>query len=273
MEPARRSPGVTDAQGNDTIYMSVIDKDGNIVSLIQSNYSGFGSGLVPPGDRLHAAESRRPVLAREGPAEHARAAQASAAHDHPGVHGEGRPEDRLRHHGRLEPGTGARAVRLEHRRLRHDDPAGARGRALHEGQLRRLRRADRVARAGERPRRAEGARSRRAAGAVRAPARSATARRSCSAPAASISARQSRGTTAPRFRRRRRCSVRRNSPTKTIRRKTQKTQRDDPRKTQRTRATIREDAEDTETQAVGDTDRQRPLQVASSKFRNAARRR
>jgi gamma-glutamyltranspeptidase/glutathione hydrolase len=42
-------PGITDAQGNDTIYMSVIDKDGNIVSLIQSNYNGFGSGLVPPG--------------------------------------------------------------------------------------------------------------------------------------------------------------------------------------------------------------------------------
>ncbi len=41
--------GVTDAQGSDTIYMSVIDKDGNIVSLIQSNYSGFGSGMVPPG--------------------------------------------------------------------------------------------------------------------------------------------------------------------------------------------------------------------------------
>ena len=44
-----RLPGVTDAQGHDTIYMSVVDKDGNIVSLIQSNYSGFGSGLVPPG--------------------------------------------------------------------------------------------------------------------------------------------------------------------------------------------------------------------------------
>jgi gamma-glutamyltranspeptidase/glutathione hydrolase len=44
-----RLDGVTNAQGHDTIYMSVIDKDGNIVSLIQSNYSGFGSGLVPPG--------------------------------------------------------------------------------------------------------------------------------------------------------------------------------------------------------------------------------
>jgi gamma-glutamyltranspeptidase / glutathione hydrolase len=48
VEPAKLS-GVTDSQGSDTIYMSVIDKDGNIVSLIQSNYSGFGSGLVPPG--------------------------------------------------------------------------------------------------------------------------------------------------------------------------------------------------------------------------------
>jgi gamma-glutamyltranspeptidase/glutathione hydrolase len=48
VEPAKLA-GVTDAEGSDTIYMSVIDKDGNIVSLIQSNYSGFGSGLVPPG--------------------------------------------------------------------------------------------------------------------------------------------------------------------------------------------------------------------------------
>ncbi len=40
---------ITDAEGGDTIYMSAIDKDGNIVSLIQSNYSGFGSGLVPKG--------------------------------------------------------------------------------------------------------------------------------------------------------------------------------------------------------------------------------
>ena len=45
-EPSQLA-GVTSSKGNDTIYMSVIDKDGNIVSLIQSNYSGFGSGVVP----------------------------------------------------------------------------------------------------------------------------------------------------------------------------------------------------------------------------------
>jgi len=33
--------------GNDTIYMTVADKDGMMVSLIQSNYRGMGSGLVP----------------------------------------------------------------------------------------------------------------------------------------------------------------------------------------------------------------------------------
>jgi gamma-glutamyltranspeptidase / glutathione hydrolase len=41
--------GVTNRAGGDTIYLSVIDRDGNIVSLIQSIYHGFGSGLVPPG--------------------------------------------------------------------------------------------------------------------------------------------------------------------------------------------------------------------------------
>ena len=33
----------------ETIYMCVADKEGNMVSLIQSNYRGMGSGMVPPG--------------------------------------------------------------------------------------------------------------------------------------------------------------------------------------------------------------------------------
>jgi gamma-glutamyltranspeptidase/glutathione hydrolase len=35
--------------GSDTTYLSVVDRDGNMVSLIQSNYSLFGSGIVAPG--------------------------------------------------------------------------------------------------------------------------------------------------------------------------------------------------------------------------------
>lgn len=35
-------------QGN-TIYLTTADKDGNMVSLIQSNYRGMGSGMIPTG--------------------------------------------------------------------------------------------------------------------------------------------------------------------------------------------------------------------------------
>ena len=35
--------------GGDTIYLTAADKFGNMVSLIQSNYRGMGSGMVPPG--------------------------------------------------------------------------------------------------------------------------------------------------------------------------------------------------------------------------------
>jgi len=36
-------------QQGDTIYLTVADRDRNMVSLIQSNFMGFGSGLVPDG--------------------------------------------------------------------------------------------------------------------------------------------------------------------------------------------------------------------------------
>jgi len=35
--------------GNDTTFLTVVDRDGNMVSLIQSNFSEFGSGIVAPG--------------------------------------------------------------------------------------------------------------------------------------------------------------------------------------------------------------------------------
>jgi len=48
-----RKAALTDEAGilkqGDTIYLTTADKDGNMVSLIQSNYRGMGSGMVPPG--------------------------------------------------------------------------------------------------------------------------------------------------------------------------------------------------------------------------------
>ena len=48
VEPAHL-PAYTTSAGNDTIYLCAIDAKGNIASLIQSIYSGFGSAIVPNG--------------------------------------------------------------------------------------------------------------------------------------------------------------------------------------------------------------------------------
>lgn len=43
------NPGAGHPPTSDTTYLAAVDKEGNIASLIQSNYSGFGSGVVVKG--------------------------------------------------------------------------------------------------------------------------------------------------------------------------------------------------------------------------------
>jgi len=51
MDRAARAvePGNRSLDDGDTIYLTTADSEGNMVSLIQSNYRGMGSGMTPPG--------------------------------------------------------------------------------------------------------------------------------------------------------------------------------------------------------------------------------
>jgi gamma-glutamyltranspeptidase len=50
---AARPVAATNRPGGGTIYLATVDRDGNAVSLIESNYLGFGSGVVDPGTGIH----------------------------------------------------------------------------------------------------------------------------------------------------------------------------------------------------------------------------
>ena len=67
-------------RGGGTIYLATVDGDGNAVSLIESNYMGFGSGVVDPETGIHYQNRGSYFSLDPGPSERPRAGQADAPH-------------------------------------------------------------------------------------------------------------------------------------------------------------------------------------------------
>ena len=126
----------------DTTYLCVVDGEGNMVSLIQSVFGPFGSGLVPEGTGF-ALQSRGGLFTLDPTHPNALAPRKRPLHTIiPGFMSSGGRSHRLRHHGRLEPVTGACAVRLECRGPWPQYSGCARSSPLHQDHVHGLRRSD-----------------------------------------------------------------------------------------------------------------------------------
>ena len=73
-----------------TTYLCTADQNGMMVSLIQSNYTGFGSGYVVPDVGFGLQDRGGLLRAQGGPPEPTGAGQASIPHHHSGVRHPGR---------------------------------------------------------------------------------------------------------------------------------------------------------------------------------------
>jgi gamma-glutamyltranspeptidase/glutathione hydrolase len=88
-----------------TVYLTAADATGMMVSYIQSNYQGLGSGIVVDGISMQIQ-----LRAAARSCQRRRAAQAAVSHDHPCVrHAERTAGDEFRRDGRLDPAASSHA--------------------------------------------------------------------------------------------------------------------------------------------------------------------
>ena len=87
---AQVEPG-PERTSSETIYLTVADKDGNMVSFINSLFDEFGSGIVVPGTGFALHDRGLGLHDGAGSAEHRRAGQASVPHADSGLRHEAGP--------------------------------------------------------------------------------------------------------------------------------------------------------------------------------------
>jgi gamma-glutamyltranspeptidase/glutathione hydrolase len=126
-----------EAPGSETVYLTVVDREGNIASWIQSIFSNFGSGITVDGMGFvlqnrgdgFALRPDHPNVLAGGSGRFTRSFQVSWSGG--AAHG-------IRHHGRSEPATGACPVCGQCRRLRPEPPTGDGAAAVFQGRSFRM---------------------------------------------------------------------------------------------------------------------------------------
>ncbi|MCZ7599948.1 MAG: gamma-glutamyltransferase family protein [Gammaproteobacteria bacterium] len=106
IDPERAAP-VAGALATDrgTVYIAAADAEGTMVSFIQSNFHGFGSGIVIPGTGISMQNRGAGFSTDPAHPNWRRRRQAPLPHDHPGVPVPRRPAPRpdRRDGGHMQP--------------------------------------------------------------------------------------------------------------------------------------------------------------------------